>query len=100
MTNVDIISLIIILVGMVICAVILLLPYKYYTISDTLRIREISTFNYKKELTGVEYVLEIKTYFGDWFTICTKDNEESIKKLFESERTRLKGFTKKERIID
>ena len=57
-------------------------------------------FNYKKELTGVEYVLEIKTYFGDWFTICTKDNEESIKKLFESERTRLKGFTKKERIID
>lgn len=100
MTKVDIILLIIILVGMVICVVTFLLPYKYYTISDTLRIREVSIVNYKKELTGVEYVLEIKTYFGDWFTICTKDNEESIKKLFESERTRLKGFTKKERIID
>lgn len=100
MTTADIVYLIIILLCCVVIAMILLLPYKYYTIPNTLRIREVSTVNYRNEVVGVRYILEIRTHFGDWYTICTKDSEESIKKSFELERTRLKGFTKKERILD
>lgn len=100
MTKADVVCLIIILLCFVVFAVVILLPYKYYTISDTLRIREVSTVNYKNEVVGVRYILEIRTHFGDWYTICTKDNEESIKKSFELELTRLKGFIKKERVLD
>lgn len=60
MTKADVVCLIIILLCFVVFAVVILLPYKYYTISDTLRIREVSTVNYKNEVVGVRYILEIK----------------------------------------